>query len=402
MLYRLNKKHRAAFVGLAPAPWTGWGIYAKQLCMALVSQGLAWPYTYLDARKTAACGYEWSLLSEQMNTLSLEMFGSLPAEKYDHDRVFDYVFHGFGNGLHEVNKLPLNGKRKVAVGFFEVSNLGDDLVDYLNRFDLVVAGSTWNKNVLVKHGLSRVVRVIQGVDTAVFNPIPVPRILHASIIIFSGGKLEFRKGQDIVVDAFKKLLHICPDALLIASWGNESPSVSTISLSPYVTMAPVSGDAEEIANWLEAQGIPRRNFVVPGILNSAQISSLIKQSDLAVFPNRCEGGTNLVAMEAIACGIPTVLSTNSGHLDLMRLGFPQIIPIPTSFDKKLSFKDQDNFKVWGDSDPDFLLKVFVDCLQGRLQLNSSSQKLVFERLHELSWQNSFKMLFSAFDSVALS
>ena len=30
------------------------------------------------------------------------------------------------------------------------------------------------------------------------------------------------------------------------------------------------------------------NFIVPGLLNSAQISSLIKQADLAVFPNRCE------------------------------------------------------------------------------------------------------------------
>ena len=32
-------------------------------------------------------------------------------------------------------------------------------------------------------------------------------------------------------------------------------------------------------------------------------------------------------MEAIACGVPTVLSANSGHLDLMRLGYPGIIPI---------------------------------------------------------------------------
>jgi glycosyltransferase involved in cell wall biosynthesis len=39
--------------------------------------------------------------------------------------------------------------------------------------------------------------------------------------------------------------------------------------------------------------------------------------DLAVFPNRAEGGTNLVAMEAMACGVPTILSANTGHLDLM-------------------------------------------------------------------------------------
>ena len=59
--YHLNEKRCTAFVGLAPAPWTGWGIYAKQLCMALVSEGLAWPHTPFGAGKTAACGHDWSL-----------------------------------------------------------------------------------------------------------------------------------------------------------------------------------------------------------------------------------------------------------------------------------------------------------------------------------------------------
>src|SRR5262249_5848241 len=34
-------------------------------------------------------------------------------------------------------------------------------------------------------------------------------------------------------------------------------------------------------------------------------------------PNRGEGGTNLVAMECMACGLPTILSRNTGHLDLI-------------------------------------------------------------------------------------
>ncbi len=37
----------------------------------------------------------------------------------------------------------------------------------------------------------------------------------------------------------------------------------------------------------------------------------------AVFANRAEGGTNLVAMECMACGVPTILSRNTGHLDLI-------------------------------------------------------------------------------------
>ena len=314
---------------------------------------------------------------------------------------FDYVFHGFGNGLSGANQLP-NGSKKVAVGFFEVTKLSDELVDYLGRFDLIIAGSTWNKNILIRHGLSRVVRVIQGVDTAVFNPTPVPRLIRSSLVIFSGGKLEIRKGQDILIHAFKRFLEISPDSILIACWCNESDSLSSMSISPYVSNAPVQGDAETITSWLESQGIPRRNVVVPGVLNSSQMASLIKQADLAVFPNRCEGGTNLVAMEAIACGVPTVLSANSGHLDLMRLGYPGIIPIPSDYPLKFQLYDHENFRIWGESDPDCLLKIFVHFLENRLQLQSLRGEVQFETLNALSWRRSFEMLFSALESVASS
>ena len=370
--------------------------------MALVSEGLAWPHTPFGAGKTPACGYDWSLLSRQINAESLELFGALPPKEYDQELIYDYVFHGFGNGLNGANYLPLNGKKKVAIGFFEVASLGRDLVDYLDQFDLIVAGSTWNKNILLQHGLSRVVRVLQGVDTSVFNPIPVPRLIHASLVVFSGGKLEIRKGQDVVIQAFKKLLAVCPDALLIASWCNESTSLSSISMSPYVSGAPAMGDANSIGNWLESQGVPRRNFLVPGILNSAQMASLLKQADLAVFPNRCEGGTNLVAMEAIACGIPTVLSANSGHLDLMCLGCPGVLPLQSKQPLKLALSDHENFRAWGESDPDCLLRIFVDFLESRLQLNTSHVQDNAEILDALSWRFSFKTLFSVLGSLSPS
>ena len=38
------------------------------------------------------------------------------------------------------------------------------------------------------------------------------------------------------------------------------------------------------------------------------------------MPSRCEGGTNLVAMECMASGVPVILSRNTGHLDLIREG----------------------------------------------------------------------------------
>ena len=43
---------------------------------------------------------------------------------------------------------------------------------------------------------------IKELTLLLFNPEPVPRFLKRSLVIFSGGKLENRKGQDIVIAAF--------------------------------------------------------------------------------------------------------------------------------------------------------------------------------------------------------
>jgi glycosyltransferase involved in cell wall biosynthesis len=45
--------------------------------------------------------------------------------------------------------------------------------------------------------------------------------------------------------------------------------------------------------------------------------AVLREMDVALFPNRCEPGTNLVAMECMAVGLPVILSANTGHLDLM-------------------------------------------------------------------------------------
>ncbi|NLE77556.1 MAG: glycosyltransferase family 4 protein, partial [Chloroflexi bacterium] len=48
-----------------------------------------------------------------------------------------------------------------------------------------------------------------------------------------------------------------------------------------------------------------------------ELAQVYKNSDLGLFPNRCEGGTNLVLMEYLACGKPAVVSYSSGHRDVV-------------------------------------------------------------------------------------
>ena len=45
--------------------------------------------------------------------------------------------------------------------------------------------------------------------------------------------------------------------------------------------------------------------------------ALLKRVNAAIFTNRGEGGTNLVAMEAMASGVPVIISNNTGHVDII-------------------------------------------------------------------------------------
>jgi glycosyltransferase involved in cell wall biosynthesis len=48
------------------------------------------------------------------------------------------------------------------------------------------------------------------------------------------------------------------------------------------------------------------------------MAAALRDADVALFPNRCEGGTNLVAMEAAAAGVPLVVAATAGQIDLAR------------------------------------------------------------------------------------
>ena len=136
----------------------------------------------------------------------------------------------------------LYGLQSCRSDLFECSSFSQKDLEILKKFDLVISGSKWNQALLRRQGVDRACLVHQGVDTAVFNPEPVPVLIKRSLVIFSGGKLENRKGQDIVIAAFRLLLRKYPDALLIAAWGNVGHvGLETIAASPHVQGALIVG-----------------------------------------------------------------------------------------------------------------------------------------------------------------
>lgn len=68
----------------------------------------------------------------------------------------------------------------------------------------------------------------------------------------------------------------------------------------------------DVGEWLCANGLPEDSFLEIGVIPNPFMPNFLREADVALFSNRCEGGTNLVAMECFACGVPTILSSYDG------------------------------------------------------------------------------------------
>jgi len=64
-------------------------------------------------------------------------------------------------------------------------------------------------------------------------------------------------------------------------------------------------------------GVDNQRIVTVDLIPHDSMPQLLARTDLGIFPNRCEGGTNLVMMEYMACGRPVIATNFSGHQDII-------------------------------------------------------------------------------------
>ena len=220
------------------------------------------------------------------------------------------------------NLTPLNPEAWDAINigycFFE------DSIEILNftreaarRWDYIVAGSKWCEYQLRIGGVKNCCTILQGVDPEHFFPVPPPP--DDRFVVFSGGKFELRKGQDIVIAAMKVMMQRHRDVWLSCSWTNQWPfSLATMASSPLIRYRHDEADFLNLPGRtaLENGLDPARTLVYP-LVNNAAMRGIFAATHVGLFPNRCEGGNNMVMCEYMACGRTVIASDGSGHADVI-------------------------------------------------------------------------------------
>lgn len=182
----------------------------------------------------------------------------------------------------------------------------------LTSAETVVAVSSFTRGVLLQRGVpaGRIHLITNGVDSARFVPGPKSREiterhgLAGKRVLLTVGRLEERKGQDMVVRALPAILEAVPDCFyVVAGQGTYLESVKRMTAD---------------------LGLQDR-VVFAGMVREQELVDYYRTADVVIMPNRTLAngdteGFGLVFLEAGACGKPVIGGLDGGVPDAVEDG----------------------------------------------------------------------------------
>ncbi len=289
-------------------------------------------------------------------------------------------------GHHFAPSCPEQWNRiNIGYCFFESEILAYHYIPQAARkWDYIVAGSSWCEHHLRIAGMQRTSTILQGVDPSQFFPLPC-RKDDSRFIVFSGGKFEYRKGHDLVIAAMRVFMAHHPDVWLACAWHNHWPaSIMTMQQSRLMEFSYQDLPCDQLyLSLLEKNGIPLDRVLLYPVLDNRQMRHVYQNSDIGLFPNRCEGGNNMVMCEYMACARPVIASTMTGHQDVI---CPENAFCLTNYEPVLAVQDGAPAGVWFEASVEEIICLLDQAYQDRPSLVRLAEA-AGRSMKPLSWQN---------------
>ncbi len=247
-------------------------------------------------------GYGWGVANTNL-IAALGEFCNVIVDTSNRDKfdapVFVPVADSSLNPVRKIKKAP-----RVLGYCFTEWPLTEAAERNARRYDVLFAGSTWNTEKLVANGVKHAQTLIQGIDPNRFHPMaPSDR---KGFVVFSGGKFEFRKGQDYVIAAMRQFMASHRDVVLLAAWHNPWPQTMKSMDKSWL-----------IDNAKPLEGLPLDRVILIPPMPNEKTADIYKLAHVGLFPNRCEAGTNLVMSEFMACNRAAIATNAHGHKDVL-------------------------------------------------------------------------------------
>lgn len=227
--------------------------------------------------------------------------------------------------------------RKIAYTVWESTRLPDDWLAPLAAADRIWTATAWGKRVFAANGFdpARIDVVPEGVDPKAFHPAVAPSAAFPKepFKFLAVGRWESRKGMAELVQAFDREFGERDDVLLVlAGLYAGKPDL-------------------DLGRELRALGLrrPGRLKIVPPVDTHRTFAGIYTACDAFVAPARAEGW-GLPVIEAMACGLPTIVTGYSGPTEFIGEHAWRIDHRLVPVDERYFKRADGDFGVWAEPD----------------------------------------------------
>jgi len=239
----------------------------------------------------------------QAGTWAKQLIVTEPWEKYIRRPPKDavWVFECIPPGWETM------GKYTIGYTMFEADRLPPEWMPYFDAVDEVWVPSTYCKRSFERSGVKKPIHVMHlGVDTNRFNPRVKPvRVLNKRTFCFltviSGN--PDRKGLDVLVKAYTNEFSADEDVCLIIKFIEQASPFRDWVL-PMINRSV-----------MKDSNVPKVLYI-KDVVPIERMPRLYRVADCLVAPSRAEG-FNLPVIEAMASGVPVVVTAHGGHMDFL-------------------------------------------------------------------------------------
>ncbi|HUT17190.1 MAG TPA: glycosyltransferase family 4 protein [Acidobacteriota bacterium] len=209
--------------------------------------------------------------------------------------------------------------------FIEYEGILWDHVEWLNdcaigkqvlkEADKIVVVSNATGNYVLSLGADpEKIRVLHnGVDVNRFRPLTGVKdemrkklgISKDSSVVLTVRRLVYKNGIDTLIESAKKAIK--KNSRLVFLVVGKGP------------------DFEEIKEKIEQLGI-EKNFRLTGFISDEDLPFYYNAADFFVLPSKSGEGLPLVALEAMACGVPVIATNVGGISEVMKEGSGKLVP----------------------------------------------------------------------------
>ena len=201
--------------------------------------------------------------------------------------------------------------------FDKIERLNDLAVgkETLKEADKIIAVSNATKNYVLSLGAkpNKVTVIHNGVDLKRFKPMPEKRaemrrklgIPQGSIVVLTVRRLVYKNGIDTLIESANLAVKKNPEIVFLAV--GKGPDFNNVQVR------------------IKQLGI-ESNFKLTGFVKDEDLPLYYNTADLFVLPSKSGEGLPLVALEAMACGLPVVATNVGGIREILNNEYGKLVP----------------------------------------------------------------------------